>query len=197
MKPTANSLKRGHGKLLWYLLLVSIVAFYELSSNKLSNLSMNYATLQMVTPLIQSTKSSIDSMPGARLIYRGLPNTISCADVQQHIDDKTWPDPNRGSFFIRRIIDPPYFYASAHIRAYDPLRYKHVFENGRYYEEQVIKRFNKILSDEIHRNSIVLDVGANIGYYTLLSASYQNTVYAFEINPGMLRVVYMLLSTCK
>jgi hypothetical protein len=179
----ASTLRRNSSRILWYLLLVVIVGYYELSSSK--QCILNYDTLQQLTSVQFTSSAFFDS---ATAVHKELPNTISCAHVQEHIDEKSWPDPNAGTYFIRRIKDAPFFYVSVHSQQYDPLRYNHVFINGRYYEAQVIQRFHRILSDnkKEHENSIVLDVGANIGYYTLLSASYQHTVYAFEINPGML-----------
>jgi FkbM family methyltransferase len=52
------------------------------------------------------------------------------------------------------------------------------------YEDEVHSRFMKILSN--HPSSLVLDVGANGGYCTLLSASLGHHVIGFEINPANL-----------
>ena len=55
-------------------------------------------------------------------------------------------------------------------------------QEGKYYEDEVHARFVKILDNE--PRSFVLDVGANIGYYTLLSAALGHDVISFEPNPA-------------
>lgn len=111
------------------------------------------------------------------------PDTISCDSVQRYIDNGHWPDPNQGVFYVRRVEDPPNFLVSVHSQSYDRLRFSTIYSKGRYYERNVIERFHRIL-DRAPKNSIVLDVGGNIGYYTLLSAGLGQVVHTFEINPG-------------
>jgi FkbM family methyltransferase len=81
---------------------------------------------------------------------------------------------------------------SVHNQVYDRLRYDTIYKQGNYYEEEVISRFVYILQE--NRNSfdyestntlpLVLDIGGNIGFYTLLSAAWQHAVLTFEINPS-------------
>ena len=113
------------------------------------------------------------------------PDSISCDAVQQNVEQGLWPDPNEGEYYIRRVVDAPHFFASVHSREYDPLRFTNIYQQGRYYEVQVIDRFHRIL-ENAPKPSIVLDVGGNIGFYTLLSASHGHIVHTFEINPANL-----------
>ena len=49
-------------------------------------------------------------------------------------------------------------------------------------KQEVHERFVKILTNA--PTSVVVDVGANIGYYTLLSAALGHAVVSFEPNPA-------------
>jgi FkbM family methyltransferase len=109
---------------------------------------------------------------------------ISCDETHRRVDRGEWYDPNDGRLYARRMITEPHFYASVHNQSYDLVRWKSLFEKGKYYEGEVHSRFVDILSN--HPSSLVLDVGANVGYYTLLSASLGHHVIGFEINPSNL-----------
>jgi len=130
----------------------------------------------------------------------GGSSEVTCQDVQDHVSKGEWEDPNGGKIFIRRVITDPPFYVSVHNEGYDPVRWKYLFETGDYYEKEVRTRFEYILWEyhhSLHRNDednmpttraipIVLDVGGNIGYYTLLSSAWGHYVITFEINPSNL-----------
>jgi hypothetical protein len=113
-------------------------------------------------------------------------STIECSTVYQNVKTGRWEDPNSGQHFIRQINTPPYHYVSVHSKEYDRVRYSSIFDNGLYYEHKVHNRFVSILQEEQTERSqqpVVIDVGANIGYYSLLSAAYSHPVISFEINP--------------
>ena len=115
----------------------------------------------------------------------------------------------------RNVITDPQFAISVHNREYDRVRYSSIYIKGDYYEKKVRNRFLFILNEDekgieeteekqinnndnntlIHRGRrkirsrtkpFVIDVGGNIGYYTLLSASLNHHVITFEINPANL-----------
>jgi FkbM family methyltransferase len=130
--------------------------------------------------------------------------SISCHDVQTNLEQGLWIDPNKGQHFIRKIQQPSHnfqqqqqqqkpFYVSVHNKEYDRVRYSSIFEQGQYYEQKVYTRFERILQEGIEatiRNNnvtlslpMVVDVGANIGYYSILSTVRQHAVVSFEINP--------------
>ncbi|KAG7345670.1 FkbM family methyltransferase [Nitzschia inconspicua] len=119
--------------------------------------------------------------------------STSCKDVRHHEQEGIWKDPNDGSYFIRKIKKAPNHYVSLHNNDYDPVRFRHIFLTGNYYEHEVHDRFELILAEADRTNittsrslPTVVDVGANIGYYSLLSAARQHAVVAFEINPSNL-----------
>ncbi len=125
------------------------------------------------------------------------PGATSCSTVRQKLQENQWMDPNEGKLYVRRILSPPHFYISLHNEDYDPVRFRAIFNNGDYYERRVMDRFQIILAESNDyetstiktsdsnngRYPIVLDVGGNIGYYSLLSAARNHAVLTFEINP--------------
>lgn len=98
-----------------------------------------------------------------------------------------WPDPNDGVVFARRLESWPAFSVAVHTREYDHVRWNSIYRRGAYYESEVHERFVQILMEtpaEKNKQQVVLDVGMNIGYYTLLSAALGvDRVVALEINP--------------
>jgi len=140
------------------------------------------------------------------------PNAIRCQTVEERIQstaerDEAWWDPNHGRIWARRTISDPTVWMSLHNQSVDNLRWITIYERGRYYEYDVIERFNTILGPKLkeqqqndsavstlhHHHTqradcLVLDVGANIGYYTMVSAAHGCNVISFELVPfNMLR----------
>jgi len=91
--------------------------------------------------------------------------------------------------FIRETDKIPFFNVSLHSKHFDPTRWS-VMEWGHYYETALIQAFHAVLAEEAgaiktsrHAPVRVLDVGGNIGYFTLYAASHFNVVVdAFEPN---------------
>lgn len=57
---------------------------------------------------------------------------LHCQTVQEHINDRSWTDPNDGIYAIRRtrVVNQhePTFIVSLHKKEYDPMRYSSIFE---------------------------------------------------------------------
>ena len=106
---------------------------------------------------------------------------LLCSEVKHKIVEGEWIDPNEGKVWARETVTFPNFFISLHAQEYDPVRWR-IMDEGKYYEDEVHGHFVSIL--EQAPRSFVLDVGANIGYYTLLSASLGHNVIAFEPNPA-------------
>ncbi|KAG7370384.1 FkbM family methyltransferase [Nitzschia inconspicua] len=154
--------------------------------------------LQQQQPSSPSTPSNVSySYWWDEMTHAG---STSCTNVHRHVQMGLWKDPNQGQHYIRKIDEAPYHFLSVHNKDYDRVRFSSIFRNGKYYEHKVHGRFESILQEQpidehstttsarISSNSLpmVLDVGANIGYYSLLSAARQHAVVAFEINPANL-----------
>ena len=92
-------------------------------------------------------------------------------------------DPNEGQLY-GRLTDKEFtrnpFWISVHNSAFDFRRFS-VFEKGNYYEKQLTTIFQDIL-EQSSPNSRVVDVGGNIGWFTLLSSSMGHHVDVFEPN---------------
>jgi Methyltransferase FkbM domain len=122
------------------------------------------------------------------------PGRISCAETVSHVASGRWTDPNHGIVFARQLTSSPTFVVAVHNEHYDSVRWRSIYKRGAYYEGHVHNAFVHILS-QLNTNRpaqspeaqqvVVMDVGMNIGYYSLLAArmGVVDRVVAFEINP--------------
>ena len=147
-----------------------------------------YSTFESVTdPSSVQRHHSLDTLVAHRSNVPSLADsdTLSCSQIDTKRLDGSWKDPNDGQIYARHLTSDPSYILAVHREAYDPVRWEHVFLKGRYYETEVHDRFVTILR-EAPPSAVVLDVGTNIGVYTLLSASMGRQVLSFEINPSNL-----------
>lgn len=88
--------------------------------------------------------------------------------------------------FVTRTITPKPFYWSTHKSELDAARATS-YQKGMYYEKQLSARIQEVFDakDAEGKESIFLDVGGNIGWFSLLAAAHGATkVYTFEPNPA-------------
>ncbi len=150
------------------------------------------STLYEVTRTVSF--SSMDDSLNEWLTEISGADETSCSSVFDNVRRGVWEDPNHDKFLYRRIKTEPHFLVSVHNQEYDPVRYEPIYNNGNYYEGEVIRRFEYILNENKNAfdyNStktlpLVIDIGGNIGFYTLLSAAWKHAVLTFEINPANL-----------
>jgi len=120
--------------------------------------------------------------------------SLSCATLRSHFLEHDYlTDPNNGTIYSRELVYDPKFLISVHTKKYDPTRWNTLYMVGKYYEYSVFQRFLYILTakkngagDLSQQQHLVLDVGANIGYYTLVSLALGAHVISFEVNPANL-----------
>ena len=110
---------------------------------------------------------------------------VSCSRVLQPYQSGNSTDPNGGKHYVRHTVTDPRFWVSFHDAAYDPTRFSS-FQVGYYYEKMLSHAFQEVLSTPPangtkHR---VIDVGGNIGWFSLLSAASGAEVSTFEPNPN-------------
>ena len=107
--------------------------------------------------------------------------------------DKNDIDPNKGILHGKQIEMDPKFWVSLHNKEFDSTRWD-IMRSGHYYEKALSNAFVEVLKST-PAGSRVLDVGGNIGFFTLLSAANGPvTVETFEPNPkNQLRMCESLL----
>jgi len=94
-------------------------------------------------------------------------------------------DPNKDipwNEYTRLTQNAPPFWISLHNEKFDSVRW-YIWRKGYYYEKGLEKIWRDILSRAAPSTSRVIDVGANIGYYSLLTQSLGFRVDSFEPNP--------------
>jgi FkbM family methyltransferase len=102
-------------------------------------------------------------------------------------------DPNNGTFYGKLVDRHPRFWISLHNRQFDGTRWG-IMNSGDYYEAFLSNAFAEVLKDA-PPGARVIDVGGNIGFFTLLSAANGPVgVDVFEPNPkNRLRMCESLL----
>lgn len=91
--------------------------------------------------------------------------------------------------YVRRTITSKPFYVSVHDDTIDQVR-TDLFLNGRYYESKLSRIIQNAFdrkqwsspSKRKGKNSIMIDVGGNIGWFSLLAAAHGAEVFTFEPN---------------
>ena len=102
-------------------------------------------------------------------------------------DPDTSIDPNMNyaespKRYINKTSYPP-FWISLHKQVFDPMRWASIMVGGEYYETGVTRQFSTILANQ--SRGLVIDIGMNIGWFSLLARAYGHDVVAFEPNPKM------------
>jgi len=103
-------------------------------------------------------------------------NNIINADIPAYRDN---PQVN-----FRRTATKPPFYISLYNETIDHVRWSTIMVKGYYYETSMHKAILESLKPfkDNPKDAIVLDVGGNIGWFTLIAASLGHRVMTFEPN---------------
>lgn len=112
-----------------------------------------------------------------------------CSQLLQKYRSGEIPQTNQASSYypidksyITRSNTQHAFHVSVHSEKIDGMRYG-IFNSGDYYEKIMSNVIADIFSQATpDKNAIMLDIGANIGWFSLLAASHGAEVYAFEPN---------------
>ena len=94
-------------------------------------------------------------------------------------------DPNKGQKLTQKLVEKiqPNFWISLHTRWFDLLRWNSIMDKGEYYETGLTDQFRQILIDQ--PKGLVIDVGMNIGWFTLYSRAMGHDIVGFDPNPIM------------
>eukprot|EP00547_Thalassionema_nitzschioides_P002159 CAMPEP_0194211824 /NCGR_PEP_ID=MMETSP0156-20130528/11242_1 /TAXON_ID=33649 /ORGANISM="Thalassionema nitzschioides, Strain L26-B" /LENGTH=352 /DNA_ID=CAMNT_0038939503 /DNA_START=346 /DNA_END=1401 /DNA_ORIENTATION=- len=102
-------------------------------------------------------------------------------------EDAIPKDPNNGMAESPKkltITNPP-FWISLHKESFDRVRWNSIYKNGNYYETGVTDQFQQMLNSTATKPGLVLDIGMNIGWFTLWARAHGHHVAGFEPNPIM------------
>jgi len=110
--------------------------------------------------------------------------TVTRIDCKTHHAEN---DPNDGMVedpkkFVEKT--DPHFWIALHKEYFDKMRWISLMQKGEYYETGITAQFKEILMD-VQPKGIVLDVGMNIGWFTLYSRAMGHDVVGFDPNPIM------------
>jgi len=110
----------------------------------------------------------------------------SCPSIIAHRKDKDFFDPNKSleESPKRLTITNPPFWISLHTERFDKMRWVSIMVKGNYYETGLTNLFKEILA-KTESPGLVIDVGMNIGWFTLWSRAHGHKVASFDPNPVM------------
>ncbi|KAL3942267.1 MAG: hypothetical protein SGBAC_003506 [Bacillariaceae sp.] len=75
-------------------------------------------------------------------------------------------------------------YISLHNKKYDDMRWAYIYKKGNYYESGITEQFRSILGNTTEPG-LVIDVGMNIGWFSVYSRAMGHKVVGFDPNPTM------------
>eukprot|EP00934_Nitzschia_sp_Nitz4_P002229 Nitzschia sp. Nitz4//scaffold676_size1792//391//1597//NITZ4_009313-RA/size1792-snap-gene-0.3-mRNA-1//1//CDS//3329556428//2229//frame0 len=148
---------------------------------------MDPRKISLPQPISRLHRSVFDSQPKLYDDNPAVPSidkvfeTVSCNELMEKSYRHTAPI-NHSDLFLRYTDGDPRYWISLHSKEYDPVRWG-IMEHGKYYEQALSNSFREILSNSTTGRPHVVDVGGNIGWYTLLAASLGSVVDTFEPNP--------------
>lgn len=138
----------------------------------------------------RSTRTTTDSsiIPTHESTNGGLDCRAFLRDFRSNLIPEMAHNANYGKPFVTKTINPRPFYWSTHHPEIDKTR-QTSYAKGNYYETQLSQRIIDIFEEKMKqgKEAIMLDVGGNIGWFSLLAAAHGATkVYTFEPNPANL-----------
>jgi FkbM family methyltransferase len=110
---------------------------------------------------------------------------FSCPQLLEEMKTKKTavPDPNLGKLYGRLTTTNPPFYISLHNATFDKTRWP-IYDSGNYYEFEQVQAFQQVLSNSPPYTRVI-DVGGNIGFFSLLSAATHRTVTVDTFEPNV------------
>lgn len=157
------------------LLKVALVSIVVASVTTLSLISASSSIRSL-----RSSKQTIQPVACAhQLSERTNPNFEDVGDPNQGMEES----PKRYVDKLTTATSNPPFTISLHKKWFDKMRWASIMNHGEYYETGLTHLFSTILIDQ--PKGLVIDIGMNIGWFTLLSRSLGHDVVAFDPNPIM------------
>lgn len=157
------------------------VSLTELAARSLRSETTTFPVATQSTPLAAIGTSG--DKPNAK---SGPIAPISCsARLAHRKSDDT--DPNQlleESPHKHVTKTDPSMHISLHKSSFDELRWSHIYKKGNYYETGITEQFRSILANT-PKPGMVIDVGMNIGWFTVYSRAMGHKVVGFDPNPIM------------
>lgn len=140
-----------------------------------------------LSPLHISSKEQTPAQNNSGLINNFI-EPVSCSErLAGRSGDSQ--DPNQGytvDKLPKKYVNEtdPKFWISLHKEYFDQLRWVHIYKNGNYYETGITDQFKEILHSR-DKKGLVIDVGMNIGWFTVYSRAMGHDVVGFDPYPIM------------
>ncbi len=149
--------------------------------------SDNLDTLKVTPPSVVNTPE-LQTRKSQRISDDPFLETVDCKSLLHDFRMKNIPkmvnNAYEKSYITTTRDEQPPFYVATHCKTIDPVRGT-VFDHGAYYEKKLTEAIRETflaLSDKDGKKPIMLDVGGNIGWFSLVAANYGAQVYYFEPN---------------
>jgi len=131
-----------------------------------------------------TTRSTTTTTTSTGTLVTQQTNTVTRIECQTHHAEH---DPNSGmeedpKKWVNKT--EPSFWIALHKPWFDRMRWNSIMQKGEYYETGITAQFHEILH-QVQPKGIVVDVGMNIGWFTLYSRAMGHDVVGFDPNPIM------------
>jgi FkbM family methyltransferase len=171
MKKGKHHRRSPNVKVAVLIIFLGCVAFFEWNNRQ----NMDASSLRT---------SDIDTaVSGSTTLSPGKFVPVSCFDLLEQVKAGSTEDPNMGRVYGRKTETNPPFYISLHNEEFDPLRWE-IMAKGNYYETALTQAFQEILKTS-PGDTRVIDVGGNIGFFSLLSAATKRSVTIDTFEPNV------------
>lgn len=152
------------------------------------DLEINHLEEFMMSPQSAGAQTSKDlSLPSKSSSSSSEWITAECQAIFDQLRDGMLEDPNytdermiTTALHSRFTVTKPAFHISLHKAEYDLARWS-IMGYGKYYETGLTDNFQKVFLE--NPGGILIDVGMNIGWFSLWGLAIGAEVYAFEPNP--------------
>jgi FkbM family methyltransferase len=177
---------RARPMLLTFVIAMLVLAFLlALSGNELSygqTLMLMDNRSTSVLAISDASPTNTDPQP-IQKNENALIRPVSCSELLASRKDDP-ADPNRHLVespkkFVK--MTDPNFFISLHAAHFDGLRWAHIYNKGNYYETGITEQFKSILYSA-EKKGLVIDVGMNIGWFSIFSRKMGHSVVGFDPN---------------
>jgi FkbM family methyltransferase len=187
--PKGNRHRRSpnaNAKLAVLIIILGCLAFFEWNNRQNMDASV-LRTSDIDTAMSGSTTlrpGNIDTaVSGSTTLSPGKFVPVSCFDLLEQVKADSAEDPNMGQVHGRKTKTNPPFYILLHNEGFDKMRWR-IMNSGSYYETAMTQAFQEVLKTS-PGDTRVIDVGGNVGWFSLLSAATKRSVTIDTFEPNI------------